>query len=326
MQEKQPKISVIIPSLNVKDYIKQCVDSVINQTLRDIEILCVDAGSDDGTLEILKEYAEEEPHLNVFLSNRKSYGSQVNQGLTIATGEYISIVESDDYIKEDMLESLYKLTQYGYMDIVKGTFYHMYLSEDENRIEIDTAKRNIPANKVFKVEDQPLFLDGHPSIWSAIYKRSFLINNNIHFLEEDGGAWVDNPFFYETALKADSILYTNTPYYYYRETNQNSSSNDLQDLSIPSKRINDLFGVLDECGCDNPEIMKVLYKRLLRYVEITMENNKNSSNGLNYETCSLLNQVLSRMDEEYVHEMSNKHKQYYYKFRSPLILSQFEDE
>ena len=84
MEEKQPKISVIMPSLNMKKYITQSIESVINQTLTDIEILCIDAGSDDGTLEILKKYAEEDERVHVFLSNKKSYGAQVNQGLNNA--------------------------------------------------------------------------------------------------------------------------------------------------------------------------------------------------------------------------------------------------
>ena len=96
MNEDNIKISVIIPTLNVKKYIKQCIESVINQTFSDIEILCVDGGSDDGTLEILKEYSQIHGNLHVFLSNKKSYGSQVNQGIVNAKGDYIAFVDDDD--------------------------------------------------------------------------------------------------------------------------------------------------------------------------------------------------------------------------------------
>lgn len=253
--EKQPKVSVILPSLNVKRYIKQCIESVINQTLSNIEILCVDAGSDDGTLEILKSYAQKDDRIHVFLSNKKSYGAQVNQGLHNAKGEYISIVETDDYIKKDMLENLYNLSEYGYIDIVKTTFYHVYEESGKQKILVDKAKRNLTyPGTVFVVKNCPLFLEGHPSIWAAIYKRSFLINNNIKFIEENGGGWVDNPFFYETALKAERIVYKDIPYYYYRESNENSSSNNLRDLSVPIKRIDEMFDILDDMNCNDKEI------------------------------------------------------------------------
>lgn len=325
MNEKKPKISVILPSLNVKEYIAHAIESVINQTLTDIEIICVDGGSDDGTLDILKQYSKEDERINVFLSNRKSYGAQVNQGLANANGEYISIVETDDYIQEDMLESLYNQSKMGYVDIIKGNFYRMFTSNDENMIRVDTAKKALSnVTKVFKIEEYPLFLEGHPSIWAAIYKRSFLINNNITFLEEDGGAWVDNPFFIETALKAETIVYTNVPYYYYRQSNENSSSNNLINLTIPTKRINDMFNILNENNCDNIEIKELLYRRLFRYIEIIMENKEEEF--LDYETIKSINEVLKNVDKDFVKEnLSNRDKKIYYKYASPLILAKFEN-
>lgn len=327
MQKNQPKISVIIPSLNVKEYITKAIESVKNQTLTDIEILCIDGGSDDGTLEILKKYAKEDSRIHVFLSNKKSYGAQVNQGLINAEGEYISIVESDDYIQENMLESLYNLTQIGYIDIVKGNFYHMYETKGETTLKVDTAKQSLAdVTKSFKIEDKPIFLEGHPSIWAAIYKRSFIVNNEITFLEEEGGAWVDNPFFYETALKAQTLKYTNTPYYYYRESNENSSTNNLTNLSIPAKRIKDIFKVLKENECDNPEIKQLFYNRLFRYVEIIIENQQKSGEELDYEATEAIHEILRTVNLEYVQEkLSTKDKRIYYKFASPLILAKFEN-
>ncbi len=328
MNEDNIKISVIIPTLNVKKYIKQCIESVINQTFSNIEILCVDGGSDDGTLEILKEYSQIHGNLHVFLSNKKSYGSQVNQGIVNAKGDYIAIVESDDYISPEMMETLYDLTELGYVDIVKGTFYHFYESEtDKPILKVDNAKGQLKNDKKFIIGEEPLFLEGHPSIWAAIYKKSFLIKNKITFREEPGGAWVDNPFFLETALKANSIRYINKPLYFYREDNENSSSNNLQDLSIPAGRILDMFDILEKEKCDNDEIKNMIYKRLFRYVEITIENNNNSTEGLDYKTSKSLYEALKKVDFEYVqYNVNNKDKKLYYKFRSPLILKGFEED
>lgn len=126
MENQNFKISVILPSLNVKQYIEQCIESVLNQTLEDIEIICVDAGSDDGTLEILKKYSELDSRIKLIHSDIKSYGHQLNLAIEQSKGEYIGIVETDDYIDENMYEVLYDLTDNGVVDISKVNFYHFY--------------------------------------------------------------------------------------------------------------------------------------------------------------------------------------------------------
>ena len=102
----KPALSIIMPSLNVAPYIRQCIESVLGQTAEDIEILCVDAMSTDGTLEILREYAGQDPRVRLILSDKKSYGYQMNLGLDAAQGEYIGIVETDDWVDADMFATL----------------------------------------------------------------------------------------------------------------------------------------------------------------------------------------------------------------------------
>ena len=94
------KISVIMPSLNVSEYIDECIQSVLNQKFADIEILCIDAGSTDGTYEKLEDYKMRDNRIQLLQSDKKSYGYQVNMGIKKATGEYIAIIETDDYIDE----------------------------------------------------------------------------------------------------------------------------------------------------------------------------------------------------------------------------------
>ena len=89
-----PKLSIIMPSLNVHLYIKDCLESVIHQTLHDLEILCIDAGSTDGTWEILEKYAGKDNRIRLIRSPQKSYGYQMNLGIRESTGEYIGIVET----------------------------------------------------------------------------------------------------------------------------------------------------------------------------------------------------------------------------------------
>ena len=116
------RITVIMPSLNVRRFIRPCMESVLKQSLEDIEILAVDAGSTDGTLEILEEYAAGDGRLRIIYSDRRSYGHQVNLGIESARSEYIGIVETDDIIAEDMYEILYKKVVEDDLEYVKCGF------------------------------------------------------------------------------------------------------------------------------------------------------------------------------------------------------------
>ena len=323
MNKEKIPVSVIIPSLNAKEYIAECMDSILNQTLENIEVLCIDAGSTDGTLKVLKEYSSRDSRIKIFLSKKRSYGAQVNQGIINAKGEYISIVETDDYIDSAMLKALYDLSQYASIDIVKSSFYHVDDSDSEDvKIVKDTAKNSLESvTNYFKVTDYPIFLEGHPSIWSAIYRRKFIIANKIKFKEEPGGAWVDNPFFYKTAFLAERILYTNEAYYHYRESNPDSSTNNLKDSSIPMRRILEMFKIVDEYDDNENTFRHMLYKRLFRYIEIIMENNENNLERLDKTTLRYIKDALNLVDEEIVENNCNKSQQIlYYQLKSPLLL------
>ncbi|EDO7906981.1 glycosyltransferase, partial [Campylobacter coli] len=129
-----PKVSVVVPSLNSIKYIHECIDSILNQTLKDIEIICVDAGSTDGTLEVLREYEKNDERLKVIVSDKKSYGYQMNLGIKEAKGEYLGIVESDDYIKENMYQSLYKIAKERKIEVLRADILEFETIGSEKRI------------------------------------------------------------------------------------------------------------------------------------------------------------------------------------------------
>lgn len=319
------KVSVIMPSLNVIDYIEECILSVINQTLKEIEIICIDAGSTDGTLDILKKYAEKDSRITILNSNEKSYGKQVNMGLEYANGEYISIIETDDFIDEDMLKSLYDLSNNGEIDLIKGTFYH-YNDYDKNNIisNIDNFKADVPSLEEFTLKENSLFVEGHPSVWAGIYKKSFLDENKIKMIEAPAGGWVDNPFFFETAIAAKSIIYTHEPFYYYRVSNPNSSSNKFNDFTMPMDRILDMFKVLEKYNYDDENVIVRFYNRIFRYIEIILENNGNSDENLDYSTCLKIHEVVEKVDKKIVMEkLKFNFQKLYYKYKSPLFLARF---
>ena len=114
-----PKVSVIIPVYNVENYLRQCLDSVVNQTLSDIEIICVDDGSTDNSGKILDEYATKDSRIKVIHKENGGYGKAMNVGLDNAIGEYIGIVEPDDYIALDMYETLYNIAKEKDLDFSK---------------------------------------------------------------------------------------------------------------------------------------------------------------------------------------------------------------
>ncbi len=327
MDMEKPKISVIMPSLNVRKYIKECVDSVLNQTLKDIEVIFIDGGSSDGTQEVLKEYVDKDPRSKLLISNEKSYGHQVNLGLEIAIGEYISIIETDDFIQLDMLESLYGLTNNSNVDVVKGVFYHYDDLSSEHIKKIEPVKKSLPLHECFNIDGNEEILDGHPSVWSGIYRKDFLDENSIRMIEAPGGGWVDNPFFYETTCLAKCIVYTDKPYYFYRVSNPDSSSNNSFDLTAPMKRILDIYEILDKYDLHSEKILIELYKRLFRYIEIIFEHNEGYDENLSFEVCNLIQTVLKRVDKDILdNKLKRRHQRIYYKYRSPLFLLRFSSQ
>ena len=134
------KLTIILPSLNVANYIHTSINSVISQTLHNIEIICVDAGSTDGTLEILREYEKKDKRIKVIVSDIKSYGYQMNLGIQAAGGKYIGIVETDDFIDKNMFYCLYALAEKYDVDFVKSGYKQFVTNETRNIINYENAR------------------------------------------------------------------------------------------------------------------------------------------------------------------------------------------
>lgn len=155
---------------------RECIESVINQTLKDIEIICVDAGSTDGTLEILKEYKNKDSRIKIIISDRKSYGYQMNLGIDIAKGKYITIVETDDLIAYNMLEDLYTLCESYKLDLIKTDFYRFTVNKKGEKELIYHKRSNDPSfyNRVLcpsESKDTFYFL---MNTWAALYNLEFI--------------------------------------------------------------------------------------------------------------------------------------------------------
>ena len=224
--EDKIKVSVILPSLNVKRYIEECLESVLNQTLKEIEVICVDAGSKDGTLEILREYAIKDNRIKIIESTIKSYGYQVNLGITEALGEYIAIVETDDFIDRKMYEELYNYAKKVKADIVKAPYIDY--NDDRNKRECYFANKLnevLPKGRCFSLKEYGHLLAFHASVWSGIYRKEYLLKKEIFFLEASGAGYVDVGFRLDSLINTDRIAWFNKSFYYYRRSNDDSSTN-----------------------------------------------------------------------------------------------------
>lgn len=266
---KMPKITVILPSLNVGEYIYKCLESVINQTFEKLEILCIDAGSTDGTVEIIKKYASRDPRIKLICSDRKSFGYQMNLGIQNAKGDYIAFVETDDYILPDMYEHLIYLIKKYDVDVVKADFDNIVELPDN---QVWTLREKFsPVNEVFY--DKEIKVDEHPELyaaeylyWRGLYKKDFLDRNKIRFNETPGASYQDIGFFYQVYLYANKMLFVRDSYYQYRRNRMDASLFDKNALEKLMKEYQFIENTVKNHSERVNRLEPYYYKRMFRQV------------------------------------------------------------
>lgn len=220
--KSRAKVSVLVPIYNVEDFLSECLDSLVNQTLKDIEIVCINDGSKDKSLNIIKEYAKNDKRIVIIDKKNTGYGDSMNQGLDKATGEYVGIVEPDDFIDRDAFEKMYKLAKRHNLDVVKSNFYEYFTKK----------KRDVAKSNMFLPEEENVVLNPRehrhvfyeqPSIWSAIYNLDFLNKNDIRFLPSPGASYQDAGFNFKVWASASRVMMLNRAFLHYRQDNPNSS-------------------------------------------------------------------------------------------------------
>ncbi len=217
------KVSVIMPSLNVAHYIEECINSVISQTLKDIEIICVDAGSNDGTYEILESYAKDDSRIRIIRSDKKSYGYQMNLGILSAKGEYIGIVETDDFVSKDMFKSLYEHAVDIKADFVKSNHYMVKGERGNYSVESVPLLRDPKQYGLYTDHDLKELFRAKMHTWTGLYRREFLTENRILHNETPGAAYQDNGFWFQTIMFAKRVRFVDEAYYFLRRDNPESS-------------------------------------------------------------------------------------------------------
>ena len=180
-------VSVIVPVYNVEKYLRQCLDSIVGQTLKDIEIICVDDGSTDSSRQILEEYEKKDKRIKIISQMNKGAGAARNNGLSVAQGKYLSFLDSDDFFESDMLESAYKKAEEDKADFVVFKS-DQYYTEENRYAEVPWTLREkeIPPYTPFNHRQMTdnIFKVFVGWAWDKLYNKEFVLNNHLLFQEQ----------------------------------------------------------------------------------------------------------------------------------------------
>ena len=241
------KVSVIIPIHNSEKYLRECLKSALNQTLEEIEILCIDTGNTELCLEMIAEFQKTDDRIVYIRDSDSSYGHKVNVGIGASRGDYIAILESDDQMSPKMLESLYSVAREHGVDIVDSDYIKffsfngkkfgrviLHYQEPEKYGHVVTREKGLAQNTATN------------GIWTALYRKNFLLENEIRLNESPGASYQDTSFMFLTSFFAKTVYHLQLPLYHYRVDNTSSSV----------KNDNKVFDILGECAFLKEELRK----------------------------------------------------------------------
>ena len=255
----QPKVSVIVPVYNSSKYIKECMDSLINQSLQDLEIICVDDGSTDNSLSILKEYEQKDRRIKVISKENGGAGSARNLGVSHATGEFINFIDSDDWLDSNTFEELYEKSKQENLDVLMYLLINFNENTNEeyednyyNLSSIDSKFDNVVfnyndiPNEIFHITVSPC---------NKLINRDFWNKLNYKFFE--GVMFEDNPFFFNLILEAKRMGIIRKHYYHRRRRDDSV-------MSLNGEKLIDIMAMSDEVV--NVFIRKNLHEKFKRKV------------------------------------------------------------
>lgn len=275
---EKPLVSVLVPIFNVEPWLRQCIESILAQTLEGIEVVLVDDGSTDGSAAIVDGFAAADVRVCGIHKPNSGYGDSLNRALEEAQGEWVAIVEPDDWVEPAMLEHLLAAAREHAsverpVDIVKGAYRRVIYeqgreSRDATCVHLDLVA---PPHQPFTVDECPALLALHPSIWSALYRRAFLDEFGIRFKPIPGAGWADNPFFIETMVAARSIVWLAEEIYHYREFEDGTLSH-LKDWRIITGRWAEMNEVLRAYDAQAPIILQAHACRGCAYLQMLLHD------------------------------------------------------
>lgn len=231
----KPKVSIIVPIYNMEKYIQRCLDSIIEQTLKHIEIIAINDGSTDGTASILEAYKKKDSRITVVHQQNEGVASARNEGIRLANGKYIGFVDPDDWVSRDMYETLFEEAEQESADIVMCTYIREYgthsLKKNFNQplkvcYRNEDVQMQVMRRLVGPIDDElasPELLDAWGTVWSKLYRANILKSNDIFFTDlKLIGTNEDSLFNIEATYYAKAFVFINKPYYHYWKANEQS--------------------------------------------------------------------------------------------------------
>lgn len=255
------KISVIIPFYNIKNYVNRCLTSVVYQSYQDLEIILVNNGSTDGTADLLVEWAEKDERISVITKENEGPGKARNAGIAAATGEFITFIDGDDYVKPDYVTNLYEGITKG-AEIAASDF-HEVPDDQVYNLPNEAVKTELVSSKT--AIEKFLTQEFNQSVWGMLYPRQAFDNT-----EFPDGYYEDMAIFYELLAKYDKVYFTTSKDYYYVQRSssimhENFSAWKMEILTV-GKRVETFL------NAEFPEVKQALYSRLFAaYSGVYME-------------------------------------------------------
>lgn len=311
---KTPCVSIILPCYNVELYLRKALDSALNQTLTNIEIIPVDDGSPDNCADIIKEYAQKDSRVKPVFKQNGGYGTAVNAGLEIAQGEYIAILEPDDYVAEDYYYILYNEAKKDDLDVC-GVNAYCEVRDFEPPKLIQTHWIDNQDYMSFDGVNEYLS-SGNVGITLKIYKRSFLKRKKIS-LKEDLRAYHDLPFVAETMISAEKIRIIKGVGYFYRKDNELSTTKKVSSFYNILYAIEYVLNLANKLAIRKSRKSVILshsINHLFHYSKLLESRSKDETY---YSIERLINNIIAQ-DYPLTISLSHKGKANQYHFRSEV--------
>ena len=257
------KVSVVIPVYNVENYLEECLDSIINQTLKDIELICINDGSTDASIDILEKYAKADSRIQIFNQNNSGLSASRNRGIELSKGEFVYFIDSDDYLDLNALKELYDLSVKYDPDFIIFKLINFDDGTDEfyesDYYEMDCLKDY--RNKLFNYRDVgDKIADVAVTAQGKFFKKEVI--SDIRFPE--GLIFEDNLFFWKALLKSEKIFYLDKHLYYHRVRQNSITTTSTIKFADSIQIINKIIDLLKENGVYN------IFKR--EFIEMKMKS------------------------------------------------------
>ena len=266
-----PLVSVLVPFYNDESYLPKCLDSLLSQTLQNIEIICINDGSSDQSLDIVKDYSFRDDRIIVIDKQNTGYGDSLNQGLAKARGKYIGIIEADDWIESYALKKMYYMGEENNAEIVRANYYEHKTNYDNKIDDISLPY----SNRILDPNHHTWLYLIEANAWPGIYQKNFLTKNNIQFLPTPGASYQDTSFVFKTWSTAKAVYLTNEAFLHHRIDETTYYMKNLSSVSFLTEEYDEVERYLkDNNNYDNLVTTLWIAKTLTYFKKATQLNPK----------------------------------------------------